>query len=53
MSTKKEALAALGDAFSNESFDRLSGSSHYQDFLSESYQANNSEVNELLGLLSI
>ncbi|MGP4716889.1 hypothetical protein ACTXGL_09660 [Psychrobacter sp. T6-6] len=42
---KKEALAALGDAVSNESFDRLSDPSHYQG-LNKSYQDDDENVNQ-------
>ncbi|WLG15045.1 hypothetical protein Q6344_06850 [Psychrobacter cibarius] len=42
---KKEALAALGDAVSNESFDRLSDPSHYQG-LNKSYQDDHENVNQ-------
>ena len=42
---KKEALAALGDAVSNESFDRLSDPSHYQG-LNKSYQDDNESVKQ-------
>jgi len=42
---KKEALAALGDAVSNESFDRLSDPSHYQG-LDKSYQDDNESVKQ-------
>lgn len=43
---KKEALAALGDTITNETFDDLSGSSQYQDSLNQSYQEDNKGVNQ-------
>ncbi|WP_010197121.1 hypothetical protein [Psychrobacter sp. PAMC 21119] len=43
---KKEALVALGDTATNETFDGVTGSSQYQDFCDESYQADDNEVNQ-------
>ena len=43
---KKEALVALGDTKSNKSFDGFTDPSQYQDFLSESYQAEDSDVKQ-------
>ena len=43
---KKEALAALGDTITKNTFDGFTGSSQYQDFLDESYQAIDNEVNQ-------
>lgn len=43
---KKEALAALGDTDTKNTFDGFTVSSQYQDFLGESYQAFDNEVNQ-------
>ncbi|MGP9704527.1 defense against restriction DarA-related protein [Psychrobacter sp. AOP31-E1-50] len=48
---KKEALAALGDTITKNTFDGFTGSSQYQDFLDESYQADDSDVNQFDNVL--
>ena len=43
---KKEALAALGDTDTKNTFDGFTESSQYQGLLDESYQVNDDEVNQ-------